>query len=184
MILAAAQGNLMQVKRLLDAGADVNAKDRRGNTALIEASFDGAIELVELLLARGADITARNQSGDTAVTEAARLGNAELMKLLLSKPVGPAAKQKLTAVYKALAQDPEEISPEILRSLKDCLFRKNRALLAKTAQSPATEPIGKGPAADEPRLERELSPARGTGNGIMRQAVERGGRDENGKDQL
>jgi len=135
LILAAAQGNLMQVKRLLDAGADVNCRDKRGNSALIEASFGGAIELVKLLLDSGADVGAESVTGDTPITEAIRLGNPELLKLLLSKPLNPDAKRKLAALYKALAGHAENISPEILKPLKDYLLRKKTSPIHRSTST-------------------------------------------------
>jgi ankyrin repeat protein len=52
--LAASQGHVAVVKRLLDGGADPNATDR-DTTALGMAAFQGRTEVVALLLARGAD---------------------------------------------------------------------------------------------------------------------------------
>ncbi len=52
---------------LLEAGADINAKDSSGNTALINASQIGRIKLVDMLLKRGADVNIQNNSGYTAL---------------------------------------------------------------------------------------------------------------------
>ena len=52
--LAASQGNVAVVQRLLDAGADPNATDR-DTTALGAAAYQGRTDVVALLLARGAD---------------------------------------------------------------------------------------------------------------------------------
>ncbi len=64
---AAANGNLTEIKTLLDNGADVNAADKNGVTALMLASADGYQDIVELLLARGADISVKNANGETAL---------------------------------------------------------------------------------------------------------------------
>lgn len=55
------------VRLLLAAGADVNARDNQGNTALILAAND--LEQTELLLNAGADPNARNLKGKTALQE-------------------------------------------------------------------------------------------------------------------
>ena len=54
------------VQLLLDAGCDVNATNRRGETALIIAAFVGAQEVKEVLLAVGADESLRDEAGRTA----------------------------------------------------------------------------------------------------------------------
>jgi ankyrin repeat protein len=79
----ATRGDTAAAKLLLAKGADVNAKDHRGYTALMfAAQYDGdATELVRLLLAHGADVTpvAENQ---TALGLAAKRGETGVTKLL------------------------------------------------------------------------------------------------------
>jgi ankyrin repeat protein len=82
---------------LLSQGADVNAKDQWGNTALIKAAAktDMAgnaeqtravthhkIKVVKLLLTHHADVNARNDQGSTALMCAARDGQLEASVLL------------------------------------------------------------------------------------------------------
>ena len=50
---------------ILDLGVDVNAADRRGNTALHDAVRKNFPSVVAFLAARGADINAENQRGQT-----------------------------------------------------------------------------------------------------------------------
>ena len=54
------------VKYCLDQGANVNAKDAKGYTALHGAAFRGDNETVKYLLSAGADIHATAKDGDTA----------------------------------------------------------------------------------------------------------------------
>lgn len=49
LIEAAKEGDLKQVQEILEQGADINAKNNEGNTALAMASFGGHIETVKLL---------------------------------------------------------------------------------------------------------------------------------------
>ncbi len=58
---AAGQGNIQRVQMLLDAGAEVNRADRRGNTPLFLAVSAGHNEVAQLLIAAGADV---NLGGD------------------------------------------------------------------------------------------------------------------------
>ena len=51
---------------LLGAGADPNAQDMEGRTALMRAVVAGTIEQVKVLIAAGASVTARDRRGATA----------------------------------------------------------------------------------------------------------------------
>ena len=53
------------VKYCLDHGANVNARDVKGYTALHGAAFRGDNEMVKYLIASGADIHAKTKDGDT-----------------------------------------------------------------------------------------------------------------------
>jgi hypothetical protein len=55
------------VRLLIAAGADVNARDKAGNTALILGSDNR--EQVRLLIEAGADVNARNLEGETALSK-------------------------------------------------------------------------------------------------------------------
>jgi ankyrin repeat protein len=59
------------LRKLLDRGADVNARDAERNTPLILASFYAGPECVALLIAKGADVNAANKAGATALIRAA-----------------------------------------------------------------------------------------------------------------
>ena len=55
LIQAADQGDAAQVQQLLDKGANIEAKDEQGYTALYRAAYRGNADLVKLLLAKGAE---------------------------------------------------------------------------------------------------------------------------------
>ena len=57
---AARRGDAAAVKKLLDAGVDVNTKFRYNRTALSFAADRGHADVVKLLLDRGADVTAKD----------------------------------------------------------------------------------------------------------------------------
>ena len=78
------------VKRLLDLGADVNARNEVNATALMWATDD--VEKVRLLVARGADVNARSDDGRTPLMIASkRNGSADVVKLLLERGADPSA---------------------------------------------------------------------------------------------
>jgi ankyrin repeat protein len=70
LMLAAVRGDTARVKRLLDRGADVDARDRNGMTALMWASPAAGL----LLLRRGASLSVRDHFGRTALHFAAFSG--------------------------------------------------------------------------------------------------------------
>ena len=57
---AVRNGDAGAVKAVLDAGADVNARNEMGVSALWIAASKGKLDVIDLLLARGADVNARD----------------------------------------------------------------------------------------------------------------------------
>ena len=53
------------VNLFIEAGMDVNAKDKEDTTVLMDASSRGYIEIVQALLAKNANVNARNREGKT-----------------------------------------------------------------------------------------------------------------------
>jgi ankyrin repeat protein/mono/diheme cytochrome c family protein len=85
---AAAFASLNTMKVLLDAGANVNAKNRRASTPLHWAIRDEA--KVRLLLDHGAGINTKQADGRTPLYQAASLGNGDsILRLLLDKGADP-----------------------------------------------------------------------------------------------
>ena len=58
-------GDLAEIGRLLEAGADVNVRNKFGVTPLMMASKEGHAEIVKLLLANKADVNAAHTDGRT-----------------------------------------------------------------------------------------------------------------------
>ncbi|HVS35085.1 MAG TPA: ankyrin repeat domain-containing protein [Gemmataceae bacterium] len=141
LIAAAKQGDADAVKTLLDGGADVNAKNPYGATALHFAADKGYIEVVKVLLKHKADVNVKDTfykaspldwavmrgrtevvgalleagadgAGD-ALQAAAAKGQADLVRVILDK-----GKPKAEELAKALAATPAE-SAEIAKLLKD-----------------------------------------------------------------
>lgn len=82
---AACLGDIDEVKRLLDEGADINAKSESGWTPLHWAVSEGHESVVELLVARGADINAQFRLGGTPLSFAAIKGQKDMVEFLLAK---------------------------------------------------------------------------------------------------
>ena len=85
---AAAIGSIEAVRLLLDAGADVNARNASGATALLWADGDHAKSW--LLIREGADVHATSKLRKTPLLAlAGRPGNADLLRALLDRGVDP-----------------------------------------------------------------------------------------------
>jgi hypothetical protein len=85
LMTAALLGHTEIVQLFLEKGADVNAKDNDGWTALMIAAEKGHSEIVQLLLEKGADVNAKDNDGVTALMFAAANGHTEIVQLLLEK---------------------------------------------------------------------------------------------------
>jgi len=78
-------GNLEEVKRLVSAGAVVDAADPEKRTSLMWAAFNGHTAGVGYLLEKDAKIDAKDASGRTALMYASSGPFAETVELLLKK---------------------------------------------------------------------------------------------------
>ena len=73
------------VQFLLDHGAEVNARDDSGFTALMYASGRARVQTVQALLDNGADLEAQNGNGETALILASSVRHTEMVHLLLDR---------------------------------------------------------------------------------------------------
>lgn len=90
LMSAALYGSVDSMKRLLAAGADPNAKNDAGATALMWAVYD--LEKTRLLIDHGADVNAKSDNGRTPLMIAAtRHGSTPVLQLLLNHGANPAA---------------------------------------------------------------------------------------------
>ncbi len=84
----AASNNYEKVDKLIEKGADVDAKDDLGNTPLINAAKEyrfGMPDVVRSLLNHNADLEAKDQNGMTALHWAASIGNPDVVVILVEK---------------------------------------------------------------------------------------------------
>lgn len=118
---AASAGDLAKVQELLAAGADVNAGNRYGATALAYACDKGHTAVVNLLLERGANPNAKDSFYNfTPLGWAVQEGHAEIVRALLAKGaegeagalIGAAAEGKADIVKVILERG--KVGPEAL----------------------------------------------------------------------
>ncbi len=86
---AALAGDLKGVERALESGADVNAMEEEGRTALMLAAFNGHAGVVLTLLDAGAGIDRRDLMGRTALLYAATGPFPETVTILLDRGAEP-----------------------------------------------------------------------------------------------
>jgi ankyrin repeat protein len=79
----AESGNLERVKQLVERGANIDATDSRGRTALFRARREGHFEIVVYLVEHGANVAHTDSDGMTTLHDACINGNLSLVKYLL-----------------------------------------------------------------------------------------------------
>jgi ankyrin repeat protein len=94
LITAIQEGRLDDARNLITNGANVNAANADGTTALMQAA-EGSVYMpnnapaVAMLLDRGGKIDAQDNRGRTALYRAAAEGKTEAMRLLLARKANP-----------------------------------------------------------------------------------------------
>jgi len=85
LINSARLGRIDEVKTLLDKGANINARDAKGQTALMWGINN--IDILRLLIEKGVDINAYDKDGRTALTQAvfSYSGSLNIIRLLIEK---------------------------------------------------------------------------------------------------
>ncbi len=135
LIDAARFGGVQKIQELIDARANVNARNHYGEIALMIAAAWSRQEIVELLLKHGADITIKSKRGQTALDIA--------REILFSNPE---LSQKEKAKYKKIGRMLLEAYIEQRKKpLKEAIFESKkeeaRQLAAQHPGIPAQEII-------------------------------------------
>lgn len=92
LLTAAEKSGPKELAKALARGANVNAQDTDGWTALLFASSAGHLEQVQKLLASGADPSISSKKGETPLVGAVVSGNPAIVRALLSAGASASAK--------------------------------------------------------------------------------------------
>lgn len=119
---AAYAGDLEHVRQLLAAGADVNAKDEGGWTALMKGCYNaeqkrGYAEVVQALIDAGADIEAPIGYGVRPLMLAAGYGEADVVDTLLKAGADVLAKNE--GGYTALMMVKQKFYVDVINLLHE-----------------------------------------------------------------
>jgi ankyrin repeat protein len=128
---ATRENNLAEVSRLLNVGADVNAKDNDGNTSLIVACIKGHMHVVKELLEHGANIESKDICGWTPLHFACYNSHVAVGNELLSRGANIEAKDHDgdTPLHWASWNGLEAIVQALLSSSANLLAANNRGQL-------------------------------------------------------
>ncbi|MFN8441603.1 MAG: ankyrin repeat domain-containing protein [Caldilineaceae bacterium] len=102
LIVAAETGDTARVRQLLQAGAQINARDERGRTAVMAATHGNQVATVALLIEAGADIDQQDNLLDNPFLYAGAEGLLEILQLTITA----GADTKLTNRYGGTALIP------------------------------------------------------------------------------
>ena len=122
----ARNGDAAGLGALLKGGLSVDARDAKGNTLLMLASYHGRAEIVKLLLKSGASVDLRNDKGQTPLGGVAFKGYVEIATLLLDAGADPVADQggSTPADFATLAGKTEILA--LLQSRRDNAAKPTR----------------------------------------------------------
>lgn len=79
---------------LVEHGADVNEKNSKDGSILIQAIHMGRLNFAEFFISKGADVNAKNNNGQTALLLAAQAGHFETVKMLIENKADVNANDK------------------------------------------------------------------------------------------
>ncbi|HEX5942846.1 MAG TPA: ankyrin repeat domain-containing protein, partial [Anaerolineales bacterium] len=116
LIQAAESGDTPTVLSLLDTGANVNATDERGRTAVMAATHTNQVETVRTLINAGADINIRDNRLNNPFLYASAEGLFEIVKLTIDARADPRLTNRFggTALIPAAERGHIEIVQELL----------------------------------------------------------------------
>lgn len=87
LLISTHHNAIAAAKLLIEAGADVNAKDHKQDSPYLYAGAEGKLEILKLTVAAGADLKSTNRYGGTALTPAAHHGHLDVVKYLVTTGV-------------------------------------------------------------------------------------------------
>ena len=116
LISAAEQGATDKVLKLLEAGADIDARDERGRTAIMAATHGNHPSVVNALIQTGANVNIQNHIRDNPFLYAGAEGLLDILKLLIDADADTTLTNRFggTALIPAAERGHVEVVRELL----------------------------------------------------------------------
>lgn len=89
LIIAAERGDTGEVGRLLANGTEINARDARGRTAVLAATYGHHTSTVQVLIQAGADVNIRDERLDNPFLYAGAEGLLDILQLTIDAGADP-----------------------------------------------------------------------------------------------
>jgi ankyrin repeat protein len=120
------------VKMLLDKGAEISAKNKAKETALMRAALFGDTVTISLLISKGLDINAKNSDGRTALIQAIENSNRRVALQLLELGADPDVAFAIfpSSLCAAVLYGDTEVVNAILKKTKNVIGIKASLLFA------------------------------------------------------
>jgi len=84
LVGVAQDGDMAALRRLLDSGVPVDARDGRRRTALLAATHANRVDAARLLIERGADVNAKDEIQDSPFLYAGAEGRLEILRMTIA----------------------------------------------------------------------------------------------------
>lgn len=114
-------GDAKLAKMLIDAGADVGARDFMGQTPLHNAAMNGRTSVMKVLMDAGGETEAQTKDGDTVLMVAVWMGQVKAAELLLERGADPnkSGKSSPAPLLWAVMQNSKTIATRLLEAGAD-----------------------------------------------------------------
>lgn len=118
LLQAAEQGDIAQITKLIQNGANINAIDERGRTAAMIAVHTMQLDLFQLLIEQGADINIRDQRLDNPLLYAGAEGLLDFVKVAIAAGADTTITNRFggTALIPAADRGHVEVVEQLLRT--------------------------------------------------------------------
>ena len=128
LMQAAEKGDVALVKSLIQEGADLNARNKDGDTSLNIAARNGRTGVAEALIKAGADVQVKDSHGWSPLLDAALFGGTDLIQRLISAGADVNAKgnQGETALMLAAFGGRSEVVRVLIEAGAEVDARNNR----------------------------------------------------------